>query len=98
MVTAVAVGATSQPSSTEPERGSEGDLNQRKENGQDRAQTDKADLSKKLKTGVRKPGQCVPKVNVTPEINIKWEGMDAHIQYMKDHALIAKFIGIYPLE
>jgi hypothetical protein len=61
-------------------------------------QTDQADLGKKSKTGARKLGQCVPKANVTLEINIKWEGMDAHIQYMKDHALIAKFIGTWSPE
>ena len=37
-------------------------------------------------------------MNATLVINVKWEGMEAHIQYMKDHTLIAKFIGIWPSE
>lgn len=46
--------------------------------------------------GCRKPGQCLPKSNKIPTMIIKSEGLESHIQYMKDHALIAKFVGIWP--
>ena len=29
---------------------------------------------------------------------IKSDRLESHIQYMKDHALLAKFVGIWPLE
>lgn len=59
---------------------------------------DQSDPGKQQKRGGRKPGECVPKTNVTPKINVKWEGMDDHIKHMKEHALIMKFIDIWPPE
>lgn len=51
-----------------------------------------------LRRGQRKPGQCLPKSRITPELIIKSDGLALHIQYMKDHTLIAKFVGIWPVE
>lgn len=51
-----------------------------------------------LGRGRRGPGKCLPKTNEIPTLTIKSEGLAAHILYMKDHALIAKFIGIWPIE
>lgn len=50
------------------------------------------------KKGQRQPGQCLPKSSATPKLIIKSDGLVAHIQYMKDHVLIAKFISIWPME
>ena len=49
--------------------------------------------------GVRRaPGTCLPKSQEIPALPIKSDGLEADIQYMKDHALIAKFVGIWPME
>jgi len=48
--------------------------------------------------GRRGPGQCIPKTAVLPSIALKPENLRKRIQYMKDHALIGKFIGIWPTE
>lgn len=90
----MAAGATSQPSSVESERGREGDPEQSKGEGQNTAQEGWAELGTEPKKGLRRPGQCLPKASITPNITIKSEGLDAHIQYMKDRALIEKFVGI----
>ena len=49
-----------------------------------------------LVKGPRKPGQCLPKSSEILEMTIKSEGLASHIQYMKDHMLIVKFVGIWP--
>jgi len=48
--------------------------------------------------GRRGPGQCIPKTTEVPSLAIKSENLRRKIQYMKDHALIGKFIGIWPNE
>jgi len=50
------------------------------------------------KSGRREPGQCIPKMAVIPSLALQSENLRKRIQYMKDHALIAKFIGIWPTE
>lgn len=50
----------------------------------------------RLKKGPQKLGQCLPKSSVIPEMTIKSDGLDSHIQYMKDHMLIEKFVGMWP--
>lgn len=46
----------------------------------------------------RKPGQCVPKAKKVPKLQISSERVNADIQYMKDHVLIGKLVGIWPTE
>lgn len=48
--------------------------------------------------GPQKPRQYLPKSSEIPEMTIKSKGLASHIQYMKDHALLAKFMGIWPPE
>jgi len=48
--------------------------------------------------GRRGPGQCIPKTVEIPSLALKSENLRKKIQYMKDHALIGKFIGIWPNE
>jgi len=46
----------------------------------------------------RKPGQCIPKTGKCPELPIPAEIIAKKTQYYKDHALIGKFLGIWPTE
>lgn len=48
--------------------------------------------------GSRIYGTCLPKSKVTPSLTIRSKGLASHIEYMKDHALIAKFIGFWHME
>ena len=41
-------------------------------------------------------GQCVPKSKTVPSIQIKSDQIREDINYMKERALIGKFMGIYP--
>lgn len=41
----------------------------------------------------RAPGTCLPKSQEIQTLTIKSDGLEEHIQYMRDHALIAKFLG-----
>ena len=50
------------------------------------------------KGGHRAPGTCLPKSKEIPSLAIRSEGLASHIEYMKGHALIAKFIGFWPME
>ena len=50
------------------------------------------------KGGSRGPSTYLPKSKETPFLAIRSEGLASHIEYMKDHALIAKFIGFCPME
>ena len=43
-------------------------------------------------------GTCLPKTKEIPSLTIRSEGLAEHIQYMKDHALISKFVGFWPME
>lgn len=43
-------------------------------------------------------GKSLPRSSEIPTMTIKSDGLEEHIQYMKDHALIAKFVGIWPIE
>ena len=44
----------------------------------------------------RKPIQCLPKVAAIPSMVVKSTTLRHKIQYMPDHALIGKFIGLQP--
>ena len=82
------------PTTKEKERGYACDEGE----GQTNAQDGREGVGNGYKKGPRKSGQCPPKESFTPEMTIKSEGLDVHIQYMKYHALIAKFVGIWPQE
>ena len=56
------------------------------------------ELTPEGRKGSRQPCSCLPKSKVTPSLVIRSEGLANHIEYMKDHALIAKFIGFWPME
>jgi hypothetical protein len=51
----------------------------------------------KTKGGHRATSICLPKSKETPFLAIRLEGLASHIEYMKDHAIIAKFIGFWPM-
>ena len=44
----------------------------------------------------RKLGQCVPKSKTVSKLQINSKRVREDIQYMKEHALIGKFVGIWP--
>ena len=48
--------------------------------------------------GIRRTGQCVSKSKTVPKLQIKSERVREDIQYMKERALIGKFVGIWPTE
>lgn len=54
------------------------------------------DAEFELKT--RRGGKCVPKTKTVPAFQIQVDGLQERIEYMKDHALIGKFVGIWPSE
>ena len=72
------------------ERGEEKNVGQEGKRGDDKG--------KGAVGGRRAPGTCLPKSKEILTLNMKSEGLEAHIQYMRDHALIAKFVGIWPME
>lgn len=43
--------------------------------------------------GHRVPSTCILKSQEILAMTIKLDELEEHIQYMKDHALIAKFVG-----
>jgi len=45
-----------------------------------------------------KPGHCIPKADATPQYEIKSKCLSGHVQYMKDHAIIGKFLWTWPTE
>ena len=47
-------------------------------------------------TPMAKTGKCTPKAKEIPTMQICTEGLRAHIQHVKDHALLGKFGGIWP--
>jgi len=46
----------------------------------------------------RKPGQCIPRTDTCPEIALPAELIEKKSQYYRDHALIGKFLGLWPSE
>jgi len=42
------------------------------------------------------PGKCIPQTQTTPRYIIKRNKIGEHTQFMSDHALIGKFLGIWP--
>ena len=63
------------------------------EKNTDKEQNKEEEQKSDLKGDSRPLGSCLPKSKITPSLIIKSEGLANHIEYMKDHALIAKFIG-----
>ena len=47
---------------------------------------------------VRKLGQCMPKVTVISSMTARSSRIREQIQYMLDHAVIGKFVGMQPSE
>ena len=50
------------------------------------------------KEGNRRTGQCLPKSKTIPKLQIKSTRIKEDINYMKERALIGKFVGIWPSE
>ena len=48
--------------------------------------------------GTRRTRKCVPKSKMVLKLQMKSERVKEDIQYMKEHALIGKFVGIWPTE
>ena len=48
--------------------------------------------------GAQFSSQCLSKTSKIPQVQVKSKGMGPHTQYMKYHALIRKFVGIWPPE
>ena len=46
----------------------------------------------------RRIGQCVPKSKMVPRLHTTSDRVREEIQYMKERALIGKFVGIWPTE
>ena len=44
----------------------------------------------------RRAGKCFPKLKTIPKLQIKSDQIREDITYMKEHALIGKFVGIWP--
>jgi hypothetical protein len=44
------------------------------------------------------PAKCIPQAPIAPKYVIKSARVGEHTQFMKDHALIGKNLGIWPLE
>jgi hypothetical protein len=44
------------------------------------------------------PGKCIPQAPTTPRYTIKRNRIGEHTQFMRDHALIGKFLGLWPSE
>jgi hypothetical protein len=45
-----------------------------------------------------KPGHCIPKAGCNTSIRDQIEVPKWYVQYMRDHAVIGKFLGIWPTE
>ena len=46
----------------------------------------------------RRVGKCMPKSKMVPKLQIKSSRIREDINYMKEQALIGKFVGIWPSE
>jgi hypothetical protein len=44
------------------------------------------------------PGKCIPQYDKPPRYTINSTKVGEHTQFMKEHALIRKFLGLWPLE
>jgi hypothetical protein len=44
------------------------------------------------------PDKCIPQAPVVPRYVIKTTRIGEHMQFMRDHALIGKFLGLWPSE
>ena len=64
----------------------------------DKEQNKEGEKKSDLIGGSRPLSSCLPKSKITPSLIIRSEGLASHIEYIKDQALIAKFIGFCPME
>ena len=46
----------------------------------------------------RNSSNCLPKIDHVPAMHIRYTSFRYQIQYMKHHAPIGKFVGIFPSE
>jgi hypothetical protein len=53
-------------------------------------------IQKKLGPGYQ--GKCIPQAPIVPQYVIKSNIIGEHTQFMRDHALIGKFLGLWPSE
>jgi hypothetical protein len=44
------------------------------------------------------PMKCIPHAPTTPKYVVKYTRVGEHTQFMKDHALFGKFLGLWPSE
>jgi hypothetical protein len=44
------------------------------------------------------PGKCIPQTEKTPRYLISSDRVGEHMQFMREHALIGKFLGLWPTE
>ena len=95
---AMAVGIISHPTPAGEEINSKEKQSMGGEEGQNVAKDSHIESGEGSKRGQRKPGQCLPKSWIILEMIVKLDGLEFHIQYMKDNALLAKFVGIWLLE
>jgi hypothetical protein len=49
-------------------------------------------------TRMWEPGKCIPQSNTTPRYVIISTRVGENTQFMKEHALIGKFMGLWPSE
>jgi hypothetical protein len=47
-------------------------------------------------THVWEPGKCIPQASVVPKYVVNSLRVAKQTQYMKDHALIGNFLGLWP--
>ena len=81
-----------------PPKRDKGDEYRPSEKQVDKEQTIDGEQIPNMKSGSRPLGSCLPKSKIMPSLIIRSEGLASHIEYMKDHALIAKFIGYWPIK
>jgi len=82
----------------EPAGISHGNIQAGEGSGEGGVGSNKPTVEPQSKQGQRIPGQCIPKSAEIPSLVLKSANLRGKIQYMKDHALIGKFIGIWPNE
>ena len=85
-------------SSSLEENGRNSSLGLGKGEGQKEEKEGSTEAVKGSVKGLQKLGQCLPKSSEILVMIINSEGLASHIQYMKDNALIAKFVGIWPVK
>jgi len=98
LASSMSMGVVAHPNPSLEEKGRKSNSSLGKGDGQKATKDGVTRSGEGLVKGSQKPGQCLPKSSEISEMTIKLEGLASHIQYMKDHALITKFVGIWPPE